>query len=246
MKRRKIKFLGQHFIVDESIFERACKYAKLCKNDVVLEIGAGDGRLTRVIAKYAKKVIAIEKDPALAELARQNAKKNVVVIEGDALKEKFPKFNKIISNIPYSISSKILEKIFSYYWEVAVLMFQKEFALRFFAKPGERNYSRITVFVNYHSIPELMEIVPKSKFYPKPKVDSAMVRLMRKETEQLPRDFWNFIRMLFTHKKKLVKNAVEHAGIKARLPEKFAKKRVFQCKIEELIEIYKLLKNESG
>ncbi|HIQ49751.1 MAG TPA: ribosomal RNA small subunit methyltransferase A [Nanoarchaeota archaeon] len=241
-RNRKIKALGQHFIIDESIFERECKYALLNKKDVVLEIGAGDGRLTKVISKYAGKVIAIEKDKDLVELARYNTGKNVKVIHADALEIKFPEFSKIVSNIPYSISSKILEKIFKYKWEVAVLTFQKEFALRFFAKPGERNYSRLTVMVNYYSIPELLEIIPKSKFYPKPQVDSVIVRLKRKKVPELPQDFWDMLRILFTHKKKLVKNSFEDAKVKISLPKHLAYKRVFQCTIEDFLEIYKYYK----
>ncbi len=236
--KRKTRMFGQHFLVDESVFERECKYAQLSKRDVVLEIGAGDGRLTRVIAKYAKEVIAIEKDPALVELARENTGKNVKVIEGDALKIDFPEFNKIVSNIPYSISSKILEKIFSYSWDVAVLTFQKEFAFRFFAKPGERNYSRITLLVNYYSEPELLEVIPRTMFYPKPKVDSAIVRLKKKKVKEPGKKFWEFVRAVFAHKKKLVKNALEDAGIEARIPESLARKRVFACTIEDLMEIY--------
>ena len=241
-KNRKVKALGQHFIIDQSIFERECKYALLNKKDIVLEIGAGDGRLTKVISKYAGKVIAIEKDKALAELAKYTTGKNVKVIHADALKIQFPDFSKIVSNIPYSISSKILEKIFKYNWEIAVLTFQKEFALRFFAKPGERNYSRITVMVNYYSTPELLETVPKSKFYPKPKVDSVIVRLRRKKVPALPESFWDMVRILFTHKKKLVKNAFRDTGIEVSLPKELAKKRVFQCTLEDFLEIHEYYK----
>ncbi len=242
-RNRKTKLLGQYFIVDESIFERECRYASLSRNDVVLEIGAGDGRLTRVISKYAKKVIAVEKDPALVELAEYNTGNNVEIIHGDALEIKFPEFNKIVSNIPYSISSKILEKIFKYKWETAVFTFQKEFALRFFAKPGEKNYSRLTVLVNYYSEPELLEIVSKGKFYPRPKVDSAIVRLKRKNVTEPPEEFWKMVKILFTHKKKLIKNAFSDAGIEVKLPEKLAKKRVFQCGFDDLIEIYEYSRN---
>jgi 16S rRNA (adenine1518-N6/adenine1519-N6)-dimethyltransferase len=240
--RNKRKFLGQHFIIDESIFERQCRYAKLSKEDVVLEIGAGDGRLTKVIAKYAKKVIGIEKDPVLAELAKESVPNNVEIIEGDALEIDFPKFNKIVSNLPFSISSKILEKIFSFEWEVAVLTFQKEFAERFFAKPGERNYSRITLLVNYHSTPKLLEIIPKGKFYPRPKVESAMVLLKRKHVKRLEKEFWEMVKILFQHKKKLVKNAFEDAGISVELPEDLKLKRVFQCTMEDFLRIYEFFK----
>ncbi len=242
MRRRlskKTRALGQHFIVDEEIFERECAYAELSKDDVVLEIGCGDGRLTKVIAKYAKKVIAIEKDPILADLAMQNVPENVEVINADFLEMKLPKFDKIVANIPYSISSKILEKIFGYNWSVAVMTFQKEFAERFFAKPGEKNYSRITLLVNYHSIPEYLETISKGKFYPIPKVDSALVRLTRKGVPKLPESFWEMVKILFQHKKKLVKNAFEDAKIRLKLPQELAKKRVFQCSIEDFLEIHK-------
>ena len=241
---RKRKMLGQHFIIDDEIFERQCKYAELNKKDVVLEIGAGDGRLTRVIAKYAKKVIAIEKDRELARIARYHTSSfnNVEIIEGDFLEIDLPPFNKIVSNIPFSISSLILEKIFNYRWDVAVMTFQKEFAERFFAKPGERNYSRITLLVNFYSSPKMLERVPKGKFYPVPKVEVVIVRLDRKDNE-IDSGFWNFIRTIFKHKKKLIKNALEDEDIYIQLPEEFVSKRVFKCSLEELVELYLKVKD---
>ncbi len=242
MKKRKL--LGQHFLVDEEVFERECKYAEINKDDVVLEIGAGDGRLTSVIAKYAKKVIAIEKDPYLYSIAKERIPENVDLILGDALEMKFPKFNKIVANIPYSISSPLIEKIFHYDWSLAVITFQKEFAERFFAKPGEKNYSRLTILVNYFSEVKKLELVKKGKFYPKPQVDSLMVLFKKKNKENIGKGFWNMISVLFRHKKKLVKNALEDEGFDATVPQKFEKKRVFQMSLEEFIELYNSLKNE--
>lgn len=246
---RKTKLLGQVFLLDESIFERECRYANLCAKDIVLEIGAGDGRLTKFIAKRAKKVIAVEKDRTLAELARyflQEYEDKVEIVEGDFLEMELPRFNKIVANIPYSISSKILERIFSCEWELAVMTFQLEFARRFLAKPGERNYSRITLLVNYHAIPEILEVIPKSKFHPRPKVDSVIVRLRRKDSKPLPREFWEMVKLLFQHKRKLVKNAFEDTGIKIPLPEKFSKKRVVECGTEDFLEIYEIFKKACG
>ncbi len=239
--RTKRKLLGQHFIIDEDVFERECKYANVSKDDTVLEIGSGDGRLTRVIAKYAGKVIGIEKDPYLYALAKENVPENVELILGDVLDIDFPEFNKVVSNVPYSISSKIVEKLFRYNWDVAVLTFQKEFAERFLAKPGDRNYSRISILVNYFSEVEKLEIVKKGKFYPRPQVDSMMVRLVKKDVEDLGKDFWDFVNILFRHKKKTVKNALKDEKVYLDIPEKYQKKRVFQLSIDDLKELFEFV-----
>jgi 16S rRNA (adenine1518-N6/adenine1519-N6)-dimethyltransferase len=246
MRFKLSKRLGQHFIIDKKILKREVEYAGLCKKDTVLEIGAGDGRLTELLARKAKKVIAIEKDRRLANFLKQKFEgTNVEVICEDALRIEFPSFNKIVSNIPFKISSPLTEKLFNYEWQLAILSYQKEFAERLVAKPGEKNYSRITLLVNYFCEVELLEIVPKEKFFPKPKVDATIIRLKRKEVEPLEKEFWEFVKKIFQYKKKLVKNSLEHSKFSTRLPENLAKKRVFQCSFEELKEIYNFVKEKS-
>lgn len=223
-------------------------YANLSENDVVLEIGAGDGRLTELIAEKAGKVIAIEKDKRLVEILKKNLSRfsNVEVIHGDALDIDFSKFNKIVSNLPYQISSPITFKLFSlidkYNWSLAVLTYQKEFAQRFFAKPCEKNYSRLTIATNYYCIPEKLEIVKKGKFRPQPKVDSLMVRLVPKEKPfYADAAFWEIVSKLFQHKKKTVRAALKDAKFTNKqiqtIPESLIKKRVFCCSLEDLKRI---------
>lgn len=249
------KKLGQHFLIDKNILRREVEYAELDKNDIVLEIGAGDGRLTELIAEKAGKVIAIEKDKRLVELLKQKIKdkhiNNIDIISDDALLIEFPKFNKIVSNLPYQISSPITFKFFEYLpqWNAAVLSYQKEFAERFFAKPCERNYSRLTVAVNYFCEPRLLEVVPKEKFFPKPKVDSVIVRLKPKEKQfEADAQFWILIKKLFQHKKKIVRSAMKSAGFDKNIidsmPADLLKKRVFCCTLEDFHRIYLSLKSQ--
>ena len=137
------KRLGQNFLIDSEVLDTQIIHADLQRTDIVLEIGPGKGIITDEISNYCK-VIGIEKDSVLASMLDHE------VIEGDALEVDFPKFNKIISNIPFQISSPLTFRLFKYKWDVAILIYQKEFAKRFVAKPGDKNYSRLTVAINYY------------------------------------------------------------------------------------------------
>ncbi len=241
---------GQCFLNDRATLERMAEYAQLSKEDTVLEIGAGDGRLTQILAEKAGKVIAIEKDKKLAEILKESLSErnvsNVEIIEGDALETDFPEFNKIVSNLPYQISSPITFKLFGlidkYEWSFAVLTYQKEFAQRFFTKPCEKNYSRLTVAANYYCSAEKLESVGRGKFRPQPKVDSLMVRLAPKERAfEADESFWGAVARLFQHKKKIVRAALKDSKFDAnnieKVPAELLRKRVFCCTLEDLKRI---------
>jgi len=237
--------LGQHFLNDKRIAQRIVDYAKISKNDKVLEIGPGKGVLTNILTDKAKEVIAIEKDKLLGQELLQ--KDNLSVIIGDALEIDFPKFNKIVANLPYQISSPITFKLFQYKWDLAVLMYQKEFADRFFAKPGDKNYSRLTLAINYYCIPEKLEIVSKGKFNPPPKIDSMIVLLKPiKPPFKTDKIFWDYLTKIFQHKKKIVRAALKSSKIPKekieKLPEALLKKRVNRCNINEIKSIIDMIR----
>lgn len=249
---------GQCFLNDRATLERMAEYAQLSKDDTVLEIGAGDGRLTIMLAEKAGKVIAIEKDKRLAEILRENLSEknisNVEIIQGDAMEIDFPRFNKAVSNLPYQISSPVTFKLFGligkYNWFLAVLTYQKEFAHRFFSKPCERDYSRMTVAANYYCSAEKLESVGKGKFRPQPKVDSMMVKLAPKERAfEADEFFWGAVAKLFQHKKKVVRAALKDSKfdmkIIEKMPSELLKKRVFCCTVEDLKRISDAIKNSS-
>ena len=211
------KRLDQHFLYKDSILEREVEYADVTDQDDVLEIGPGIGTLTEKIAEKAGSITVIELDPRFRKVLEKNPKVSIVI--DDALKadwkklsENFvtPAFNKIISNVPYSISSPLVFKILDYNPDLAVLCLQKEFAQRMVAQPGTKDYSRLTVNCAVRAQVELLEEIPKEEYYPVPKVDSAVVRLVPKKTE-LPEMFDAVVRAAFQHKNQKLKKALMHS-----------------------------------
>ncbi|MEM3726217.1 MAG: 16S rRNA (adenine(1518)-N(6)/adenine(1519)-N(6))-dimethyltransferase RsmA [Candidatus Bathyarchaeia archaeon] len=207
------KRLGQNFMVDAATIERLCAYASLCRDDVVLDIGAGLGFLARALAKKCKSVLAVELDKKLVGVLREqtNDVPNIKVIEGDVLKVQIPEFNKVVSIPPYGISSRLLLWLFERNFDRAILVFQKEFANRLVADIGSDDYGWLAVFAYYYVSVELLDEVPKWMFYPPPQVDSVIVRLKPKKpppfklkNEEL---FRHLVQLLFTQRNRRVKNA---------------------------------------
>ena len=203
---------GQNYLIDKDVLSRIIHSADLSKTDTVLEIGAGIGTLTIPLAKNAGKVIAVEQDRKIAAILVKRLKKlqisNVEIIIGDATKIAFPKFNKVVSNLPYKISSPITFKILKYNFELAVLMYQMEFAERMIAYPGDSNYSRLSVMIHFYTNAEMLFKVSKKVFLPKPKVSSAVIMLTPKNGLDVDEFLLNVIRALFQHKRKKVRNAL--------------------------------------
>ena len=203
---------GQNYLVDENVLSRIVESAELSKKDIVLEIGAGIGTLTIPLAENAGKVIAIEQDRKIASILIKRLKElnitNVDVITDDATKFEFPTFNKVVSNLPYKISSPITFKILEYNFEFAILMYQLEFAQRMVAKPGDSNYSRLSVMMHFYANVKLLFNVSKNVFLPKPKVSSAVIKLTPKTGVKIDKFILNVTRALFQHKRKKVRNAL--------------------------------------
>jgi len=208
------RLLGQNFMVDLSVFSLLADYASLSKRDVVLDIGAGFGFLTRFLVGKCRTVIAIEKDPKLV-LALKNLLKgidNVKILEGDALTMTLPDFTKIVAIPPYYLSSRLLRWLLYRCFICAVLIVQKEFADRLVAKVGTDEYSWMTVILNRSFKIELLDFIPNSSFYPKPAVDSVIIRLSPwivapfEVKNQL--FFERMVQFLFTQRNKKLCNAV--------------------------------------
>lgn len=194
---------------------------------MVLEIGPGVGTLTKHIAERAGRVIAVETDARLCNVLPEIMKdyNNFELIEGDALKVSFPKFNKIVSNLPYQISSDITFKFLEYDFESAVLMYQKEFARRMVAKPGTEDYSRLSVGVYYKADCKVLFNVAKGAYYPPPKVDSSVVLLKPLKAPRFKvkseKTFHKVTDLLFQHRRKMVR-----ASLRMEWPEKLEDARL--------------------
>ncbi|MGV8175135.1 MAG: 16S rRNA (adenine(1518)-N(6)/adenine(1519)-N(6))-dimethyltransferase RsmA [Methanothrix sp.] len=205
--------LGQHFLVDESIAARIAGYADLSPEDCVLEIGPGQGSLTSTLATIAGHVYAVEIDPDLA--AQLDGRfSNVQVICADALKVELPRCNKIVSNLPYQISSAITYRLLSRPFQRAVLMYQWEFARKMKAKPGSEEYGRLAMTAGFFCQVEILEKVSKMAFRPVPQVDSAVVRLLPRQDRPAAEasDLIRLAEGLFNNRRKKVKKGLAALG----------------------------------
>jgi len=201
-------------MVDSSILQSMVDYASLNQNDMVLDIGAGLGFLTRFLANKCGSVLAVESDGRLVKVLREEFKNlpSVKIIEGDVLKVAIPDFNKVVSIPPYHISSPLLLWLFGKNFDCAVLIFQKEFANRLVASIGSEDYGWLTVFTYYHVEVELLDDVPRWVFYPQPEVDSIIIRLKPRKLPpfKLKNEvlFRQMVQSLFTQRNRKVRNAI--------------------------------------
>jgi len=248
------KILSQNFLVNSEILERQIQYAEISEKDTVLEIGGGTGVLTERLARKAHRVYCIEYDRMLASYLRRKfqKKENVTILEGDVLKLELPKVNKIVANLPYHISSPITFKLLEHEFEVAVLMYQLEFAKRMIAKPRSNDYSRLSANLQYQAEVKIVEKISKGNFYPPPKVDSAVVEIKLKDAVLPvdPKAFGVVTRILFNTKNKLVSAVFydyfkkllqkeQRFAFKKEIDQKLslAKTRVRELSINDLVTI---------
>lgn len=212
----KKKSLGQHFLRDERVAARAADAAGLRPDDVVLEIGPGEGVLTRHLLPRVREVVAVELDEDLARRLEERATPGLRVLRGDAVQVAFPPFDACVSNLPYQISSPILFKLLDHDFRVAVLMVQKEFADRLAAKPDTSAYGRLTVSASTRATVEIVARVGRGAFDPPPQVESALVRLTPRAAPPFPIAdaalYDGVVRAAFTQRRKTLSNALRNAG----------------------------------
>ena len=239
--------LGQNYLIDRNKRDQIIGYGDIDKDDIVLEIGTGIGTLTIELARKAKKVIAIEQDENICRILAERLKKekidNVELINEDALSINFPKFNKIVSNLPYQISSPITFKFLDYDFDLAILMYQKEFADRMNGEVGSKNYSRLSAMLYFKCEVETLTHVSAESFIPKPKVDSTVVKLTPKDNQIEDIDFKtysNFTKALFQHRNKKIRNAlIDSRHIISNIDKKVLKMRLNEIEDERLNEYLK-------
>ena len=242
------KNLGQNYLIDKNKRDQIINFGDISKEDVILEIGTGIGTLTIELAKRAKKVIAIEQDKKIFEILAQRLEDekidNVELINDDALKVDFPPFNKIISNLPYQISSPITFKFLNYDFDLAILMYQKEFASRMNGEVGTKNYSRLSAMLYFKCDVEKLTDVSNESFIPKPQIDSTVVKLTPKEniiSDDDFRTYSKFTKALFQHRNKKIKNAlIDSRHIISNIDKKVLKKRLNAIDDERLVEYLKM------
>ncbi len=217
------KSLGQNFLIDENIISRIVRSASLTKDDTVVEIGPGQGALTRELTEKAGSVIAIELDERLAARLSEtlSGPANLQVVSGDALTfpyESLPGKFKVVANLPYYISTPIITRLLKARDKISsmILMLQKEVAARLTASPGGRDYGYMSVMVQFHAEAGMLFLVPKQAFTPVPKVDSAVVRLDLRDVPEGVSDpvfFEKVVGASFSKKRKMLKNSLKNSDV---------------------------------
>jgi 16S rRNA (adenine1518-N6/adenine1519-N6)-dimethyltransferase len=234
------KRLGQHFLVDETILEHIIQYANLSNSDQVLEIGTGNGVLTRALANHAQRVFTIEHDSHLFEILTEELAPNpkITLIFGDAVKIAWPPCDRLVANLPYSISSPVLFRFYSSEIPTAVLMLQKEFADRLGAQPGSKQYGRLSVMTAYHASVETLEDVSPNSFFPPPKVASAIVHVQRRTHPPFsvvsPKLFSQLTTALFNQRRKKIRTPLQSFLGKPTFVQLQARLAWLDYRVEEL------------
>ncbi len=234
-----IKHFGQNFLNDKNVLRKIIKTADLSADDVVLEVGPGTGILTKELVKTAKKVIAVEKDRNLAKLLKETFKdcNNIEIINADILRifnlklkilNEFPitQFSnyKVVANIPYYITSPLIRNFLEAENppQSMTLLVQKEVAQRICSSPPDMNL--LAVSIQYFSKPEIISYVSKNSFWPKPKVDSAIIKIsniQKRETN----NFFKIAKAGFSQpRKKIINNLSARLGMDKEKIQEILKK----------------------
>ena len=229
------KRLGQNFLFDEPSLQTIA--SEVTNEDTVIEIGPGLGTLTAILAEKAKKVIAVEIDSKMVQILQERFKlyDNVEIIQDDILHvdiDKIAPKAKIVANLPYYITTSIITKLLNTNIKDITVLIQKEVAERICAEPGTKKAGAITYFVKYYADSKIVADVPRECFIPSPEVESAVVKITKREERAVKVDneklFFEIIKTNFTQRRKTILNSL--SGI---IDKEMLKNILKECKIEE-------------
>lgn len=189
-----VKTLGQNFLHDQNLARWIVDQAGITRDDYVLEIGPGLGALTKLLLDKGARVLAIEKDSRLANFLRERSShERLEILNIDALKfDARILFShrrvKLLSNLPYNMSSQLLVKFLAYPSPISLWLFtlQKEMAMRLSAQPSTHDYGALTLRIQLRHHVKYLRTVPATVFFPRPEVDSAVVRILPRDPQELP------------------------------------------------------------
>ena len=220
------KSLGQHFLTDHNIIQKIIGACRISKSDTVLEIGPGLGALTFALCAQANQVIAVEKDKRLCGKLKESPLSNLEIMNQDILKFEFEALRekvKAVGNLPYNISSPIIEKLISNRDKLTsiFLTVQLEFGQRIIAEPGSEDYSALSCFVQYYTVPKILFKIKGTCFRPIPKVDSCFMQIelrtslpAKAKNEEL---LFKIIHAAFGQRRKMILNSLSSLIEKEKL-----------------------------
>lgn len=273
---------GQNFLVDLNLLELLARTAQVGARDVVLEVGTGTGSLTGLVAPHAAAVVTVEIDSALHQLAQESLVQydNICLLHLDALKNKNrlepevlkavrealaagpDRRFKLVANLPYNIATPVVSNLLSTDILPAsmTITIQKELADRFMAKPGTKDYSALSIWIQCQCDVEIIRVMPPSAFWPRPKVHSAIVHIEPKlqKREQIPelQEFHSFVRSMFFHRRKFLRSVLLSA-YKKELSKPMADAvlekmqlgpdaRAEQLSVKEMLQLFRTVQTQLG
>ncbi|HOJ09173.1 MAG TPA: 16S rRNA (adenine(1518)-N(6)/adenine(1519)-N(6))-dimethyltransferase RsmA [Clostridiales bacterium] len=225
------KSLGQNFLVDDFACRGIIEALNIKNDDLIIEIGAGLGALSKDIAEKAGRFIAVEIDkhliPALTDLLKDYSNTQIINtdfldldIEKEIIMNGFkPNSIKVVGNLPYYITTPIIMKLLTIEnaIDIIVIMIQEEVVDRILAKPGTKDYGALSVAAQYFSTPEVLFNVPPHCFFPKPKVSSSVVRLIRHKVAPVyikdKKLFFNVVKASFGQRRKTLLNSLFNSNM---------------------------------
>ena len=226
----KRKRFGQHFLNSNSIAKSIVVEAQITKNDVVFEVGTGQGILTPLLCENAKKVISVDVDETLVKNAKSRffTIENLILKSGDGFKKK-DVFTIFVSNLPYSRSKDAIEWLAKTSFSHGVIMVQKEFAEKLLVK-SSKNRKAISIIANHAFNITVLSKVGKNNFSPPPKIDSVILKIVKKNN--MSKDLIQTINKIFSYRRKTVKNILKQFNI-----ESVIDKRVDDLSGDEIINL---------
>lgn len=257
------KSLGQNFLIDKNFVDKIVEGADI-EGKNVIEVGPGIGTISYEMAKTCKNLVLIEVDETLIPILEENMADfdNVTIIHQDILKTDLKEIQDkyfggesfdFVSNLPYYITTPIIEKIFEDDLDCnsMTIMVQKEVADRMLATEKDKDYSSLSVFVKYYSEARLLTKVPKSVFMPQPKIDSSVLRLdLREYNPEIDKEkLFSLVRAGFLKRRKTILNSLSAVAEKEELKKVFeelglkANLRAENLSLDDFINISKELEN---
>ena len=245
------KKLGQNFLINEYTINTILEILDIKQEDSILEVGPGHGALTKNIVKKTKNYIGVEKDKNLSNLLKEKYKNNIDIRNEDILKidlkEIFLNNYRVVGNIPYNISTKLLMKCIENKDSISKIhfMMQKEFVDRVISCHGKKSYGRLSVLIQiFFKVEKYIDINP-SDFYPEPKIYSSFMSLTPLKNILLEEEeikyFLSFVKEIFNTRRKKIKNCL---NIDCEVLYDNIDKRAEELSIVEMIKLYRDIKND--
>ena len=248
------KQFGQNFLLNQPTIMRIIDFANIAPDSIIVEIGPGIGALTQELVKFPNQVVAIEKDPALFQFLKDHYKafKNFSISLADAITFDFSNIGRdrsslqVISNLPYSVSTPILENLLKQrnLIKSMSLMFQNELVERICAPSGSKTYGRISILCQLLCDVKKGPKISKNNFWPKPEIESRLVHFEQKnnvslETSEI-QTFLDFVKAIFSSRRKTLRNnLLDHQFDLSEIDEQLLKLRPEELSVNDLIKFYK-------